>query len=49
MVAILSGRESVKVFSIVCLYMYYHWRSNYQEDKEWDHINWFSPTSFLCL
>jgi len=30
------------------LYMYYHWRSSYQEGC-WDPINWFNPTTFFCL
>jgi hypothetical protein len=31
----MSGRESGQAFFIVCLYMHFRWRSNYQEVVQW--------------
>jgi hypothetical protein len=35
-----------RCFFIICLYMYYHWRSSYQGS---DSINRFNPDKFVCL
>jgi len=34
---------------IVCLYLYFSWRSNYQEEEGWNTIIRFNPATFLCL
>ena len=44
------GEVNVCRFYIGCLYLYFHWRSNYQDLEEvqsWDPIyNWFNPATF---
>jgi len=36
-------------FVIICLYLYCHWRSSYQEEEGWEPINQFNPATFACL
>jgi hypothetical protein len=37
--------DSMRVFFIVCSYMYCRWIPSYQEGS-WDHINWLTPQPF---
>jgi hypothetical protein len=37
--------DSMRVFLIVCLYIYCRWIPSYQEGS-WDHINWLTPQPF---
>jgi len=48
-VRLLSGSKFTEVFFffIVCLYLYFHWISNYQEREGWDAIYRFNHTTFL--
>ena len=34
---------------IVCIYLYCHGRSNYQEREGWNPINLFNPATILCM
>ena len=40
--------DTMQVF-ITCLYLYCHWRSNYEEDEGCDPIKLFNTATFLCL
>ena len=48
-VTINTINPNMGMFLIVCLYVYYCWRSSYQKEEGWDPINWFNPVTFLCL
>ena len=41
--------QYVEFFLFVCLYLYFRWRSNYQEWVGNDPINSFNHTTFVCL
>jgi len=36
-------------FFIVCFYLFWRWRPNYQEGDSWDSIIWFNPITIVCL
>ena len=40
----LSGRDLLFVY--ICIL---YWRSKCQEGEDWNPINWFNSTTFLCL
>ena len=41
--------KRICAYFLVCIYLYCHGRSNYQEREGWNPINLFNPAAILCM